>query len=263
MESMLSVKGKKLLIVKKYTFGKDKETKLGVSYKCTRRGCKATIGVDDSETVLLKSKSEHNHPPSDHLDVKKLQNGLKRKATEDICVKPSKLINNGIRGEGNTFNVSTTDVDLIRRSIYRARRSILPPLPKCISDVHSVLKAIQCVTNKGEQFLLFNNEDSQIILFSCDSNLKYLCSRDSIYCDGTFNYCPKFFLQFFTIHAVDNGHYIPLAFFVLPDKRASTYATAFKLLKDYCYNNLNLDWKLCKVICDFEKAIHTGITDLA
>ncbi|KAF0718717.1 MULE domain-containing protein [Aphis craccivora] len=41
--------------------------------------------------------------------------------------------------------------------------------------------------------------------------------------DGTFKYCPQFFLQMFTIHGLKNGH-IPLIFYLLPDKSIETYS---------------------------------------
>lgn len=67
---MLSERGKKLLIVKNYTFRKDSETVLGVSYRCTKRGCSASISVDKSEVVLLKQKGNHNHAFDENLHVK-------------------------------------------------------------------------------------------------------------------------------------------------------------------------------------------------
>lgn len=70
METVLSERGKKLIVVNKYTFRKDKEVSLGVSYRCTNKGCKASISVDKSEQVLLKTKNEHNHPAVENLGIK-------------------------------------------------------------------------------------------------------------------------------------------------------------------------------------------------
>lgn len=70
METMLSERGRKLLIVENYTFRKDKETLLGVSYRCTKRRCSASISVDKSEEVLLQQKGNHNHPFNENLHVK-------------------------------------------------------------------------------------------------------------------------------------------------------------------------------------------------
>lgn len=70
MESMLSVRGKKLLIVEKYTSRKDKETTLGISCRCTKKGCTASISVDKSEEILLERNGCHNHPCKENLEVK-------------------------------------------------------------------------------------------------------------------------------------------------------------------------------------------------
>lgn len=70
METMLSERGKKLIIVNKYTFRKDKESLSGVSYRCTKKSCTASITVDISEQVLLQTKNQHNHPCSENLNVK-------------------------------------------------------------------------------------------------------------------------------------------------------------------------------------------------
>lgn len=70
METMLSVRGKKLIVLDKYTFRKDKETALGVTYRCTQKQCAASVRVDKSEEVLLQRKNCHNHPWSENLDVK-------------------------------------------------------------------------------------------------------------------------------------------------------------------------------------------------
>ena len=70
----------------------------------------------------------------------------------------------------------------------------------------------------GEQFLLINDNIKNFILFSCESNLRNLSSISQIYVDGTFRCCTKYFCQLFTIHALINDHYYPIAYFLLPDK---------------------------------------------
>lgn len=259
MEKMLSVRGKKLIVIDKYTFRKDKETEFGVSYRCTVKTCTASISVDRTEEVLLQLKGHHNHPCVENLQIKKLQNGVKRKASEDISLRPSKIINDGISAASNVLsNLTIQNIDNIRKSVYRSRRSVLPSLPRSLQDIHSALDSYECLTSKGEHFLLVNNSSLQIILFSCHSNLNYLCSRSKIYVDGTFNFCPKYFMQLFTVHTVENGHYIPLVFILLPNKASETYTNAFELLRNYC-NKINLCFNPKEIVCDFEKSIHISI----
>lgn len=190
----------------------------------------------------------------------KIQNGIKRKATDDLSERPTKLINRAFH-DGSSEGVTTQDLKNIRQSIYRSRRSLLPKLPQSREDVHDALESVECVTNKNEKFLLINNRENNIIIFSCETNLKYLCTCSKIYIDGTFDYCTKFFCQLFTIHAFKNGHYIPVVFMLLPDKQSSTYATAFNLLIEYCHR-ITLVFNPAEVVCDFENSIHLGIKQI-
>lgn len=48
--------------------------------------------------------------------------------------------------------------------------------------------------------------------------------------DGTFSYSPKYFYQLFTIHIANNSYYIPLVFFLLPNKETTIYEQAFHSL---------------------------------
>ena len=89
-------------------------------------------------------------------------------------------------------------------------------------------------TDLNEQFLLINDPNCHIIIFSCGTNLKVLCESEIIYMDGTFEYCPKLFTQLFSLHGLCNDHYIPLLFALLPDKKTSTYVNLFKNIIHLC-----------------------------
>lgn len=62
----------------------------------------------------------------------------------------------------------------------------------------------------------------------------------------------------FTIHGLENGHYVPLVFCLLPNKQASTYATAFSCVKDEC-SKLDISFNPETVYADFEKAVHSAV----
>jgi hypothetical protein len=98
----------------------------------------------------------------------------------------------------------------MRQCLYRTR-SILPSLPRSLEDVHDSFDSCECKTNLSENFLLVNNRTFNIILFSCKTNLEYLCSPKKIY---DVEYCSKFLIQLFTIHAVENGHYFFGIYFI-------------------------------------------------
>lgn len=87
----------------------------------------------------------------------------------------------------------------VKRNMYNARRKTMPALPKSIDEVHEVLGSMEILTNRNTNFLIVNDRQEKIIIFSCDTNLKTFCASKYIYVDGTFSYCAKYFKQMFTI----------------------------------------------------------------
>jgi hypothetical protein len=52
-------------------------------------------------------------------------------------------------------------------------------------------------TKQNENILLVNDEKENIIIFSCETNLKFLSTVDNIYMDGTFDFTAWFFFTIF------------------------------------------------------------------
>jgi len=153
------------------------------------------------------------------------------------------------------FFVIYVELQRVKRNMYNARRKSMPALPKSIDEVHEVLESMEIVTNRNTKFLLINDRQEKIIIFSCDTNLKTLCTSKYIYIDGTFSFCTKFFKQMFTIHDHINGHYIPLVFCLLAGKTTNTYISCLKHVVEKC-SVINCEFKPIAVISDFEKAIY-------
>jgi hypothetical protein len=76
--------------------------------------------------------------------------------------------------------------------------------------------------------------------------------------DGIFKYCPRFFLQMFIIQGLKKGHYIPLIFFLLPDKSIETYTFTLHCIVNKC----NLFFSPIFVTVDFGIAIHKAIVEI-
>lgn len=128
-----------------------------------------------------------------------LSNSLKRKAIEDITERPTKILRKELRVHPEN-QLTTTDLNRIKKNIYWARRSNMSgPLPKSKLEVHDCLDNYPLITNKNENFLLINDSTRNIIMLSCRTNLEFLVDNvKHIYVDGTFDYCCKFFTQLFT-----------------------------------------------------------------
>lgn len=77
--------------------------------------------------------------------------------------------------------------------------------------------------------MLFNDEEEEIVIFACRSNLKFMCGKDTFYMDGTFDHCPKYFLQMFTTHVFDNGVYFPVVYCLLKDLQQASADFGFEV----------------------------------
>lgn len=86
----------------------------------------------------------------------------------------------------------------------------------------------------------------------------FFSCKPNFFCRYTIEYCPKYFLQVFTIHSIQNGHYILLVVMLLPNKHHDTYNIAFRLLSEHC-DNTHLHLQLKRIVSDYEKAIHCSI----
>ncbi|KAL4153054.1 hypothetical protein QTP88_000887 [Uroleucon formosanum] len=257
-EQFMSQREKCLKIISNFKFRKiNRPLSSGeVKWRCTVKTCRAflkTVGDDDR---ITEQSLNHNHESlSDQNLQKQFVTGIvKRKATEDICTKPSKIFCNGIKNIP-TEQLQVSDVRNIKRNIYNARRKILPPFPKSIEEIQLLLDERGVQTNRDELFLLINNKELKYIVFSCISNLKALALSKWLYIDGTFSYCPKYFTQMFIIHGFINGYYIPLAICLLSDKSTISYANCLKSICEYSFQN-NIIISPSDVVIDFEKAIH-------
>lgn len=218
----------------------------------------AFILISENETILNHDLC-HNHPP----DIKKLSrqaisNACKRKAVDDICVRPAKVINIQVADSSYKENLTTNDLNLIRHNINRSRLRIMPAIARNIEEVHKAVISINPLTDRQESFLLDNDAENNIIIFSCFSNLKCLSGSDTYYMDGTFKYSTKFFFQLFTIHCLRNGHYIPLVFCLLPNKHSHIYEEVFKRIIRLA-ETMNISLNPSRIILDFETAIHKAV----
>ena len=81
------------------------------------------------------------------------------------------------------------------------------------------------------------------------------------FCDGTFKYAPSFFLQMYTFFVIINGYYIPVAFFLLNNKKCSTYKKMIKMLMDES-SKLGYTLKFDIITVDFERAMHKAIKEI-
>ncbi|XP_060082120.1 uncharacterized protein LOC132561410 [Ylistrum balloti] len=97
-----------------------------------------------------------------------------------------------------------------KTSLYHSRAKLLPKLPTSVADI--TLENEWTLTNTGDQFVLFddNRDNTRILAFATTSNLEILSTATTLYCDGTFYTCPRFFSQLYTNHAMIDNQMYPL-----------------------------------------------------
>lgn len=264
MSLIKSSRGRDLLVVEHHSFSKQKVLKSGeIFWRCIQRNTKCsakvfTIGCDD--LTITRSHLVHNHEADPKkLEVKMVTNACKRKAEKDISEKPAKITRTAV-AECDANLLTVPDIASIRKNIYNCRRKLLPgPLPRSISEVHNAVTNYSPKTCRNESFLFLNHPEFNVIVFSCETNIRLLCKLKTLYMDGTFSYSTKFFLQLFTIHGLENGHYVPLAYCLLKDKLSMTYKHLFSLLKSKIIETFQLSLEPTEIFVDFEKAIHCAL----
>ena len=138
--------------------------------------------------------------------------------------------------------------------MYNARRKLCPfTLPRSISMVHVVLDELMLKTCRDKPFLLVNDSQKHIVIFSCRTNLDILRTMETVFVDGTFSYCTKFFKQLFTVHGICNGHYVQLYYALLPNKTTESYENFVDHLLEIC------PFTPSETVLDFKTAIHNAL----
>lgn len=125
-------------------------------------------------------------------------------------------------------------------------------------QVFAALRTMDVKTVKEENFLVMNDEEKGIVIFSCKTNLEQLCKTKIILMDGTFEYCTKHFTQLFTIHSYADNQYVPLVFCLLQDKKKRSYTEALDATRKECAEHGLQFHPECAVV-DFEEAIHGSL----
>lgn len=259
MFSMLSEKGRDLLVFEDFKFRKAVPTKKGQKWRCTNRFCRATFFTDSSGN-MIGTPVHNDHGPEKNIPRQFVSNSVKRKAVEDISIRPAKLVRTEACKAPDEIRkkLDREDLELARKNCYAHKRSVFPPLPKDVHDVHNAVDSVNVKAKDGQNLLLVNDRSQNIIIFAALTSLAFLCNLSTAYMDGTFTYSTAFFTQLFTIHGLKNGHYVPLVFCLLPNKAASTYEAAFRLIVNKCLEH-GLTFYPERIVVDFEISIHLAI----
>ncbi|XP_072158319.1 uncharacterized protein [Bemisia tabaci] len=137
---MTSEKGKFIIVRDGFKFYRKAVLKTGTEkWACIKKDCRAQFFTSEqisegSVPEILDFKGTHDH---EKVNEKKLQRGkisaqVKRKAVENACERPTKIVNSVLKVE-SFDKITTGDLSLIKRNAYNARRKSWGSLhPKCL-----------------------------------------------------------------------------------------------------------------------------------
>ena len=126
----------------------------------------------------------------------------------------------------------------IQNTVYRQRK--LAGVPK--SSITSLSELIipegfrtLCTPDGIQEFLKYdsgpNEGSNRFLMFSTDRNLDLMKNATTAFYDGTFSIVPKIFMQLFTLHIQIGEANYPMVYFLLPNKKQTTYVAALNKLK--------------------------------
>ena len=177
IKKLESNREKPVIIIDGYKYRQTFVKKSGeIRWRCTTKECPATVYTDEQCITILSGSLEH---PTHETNPQKLMRQIlrtacKRKATEMISERPSKIICSelfNIKEE----NLQRNDLKCIRQSMYRERKKLYTAQPKNKQEFQQILQEIGVMTNEDEDFVLTN--DSEIVILGCEANLIFFMFR--------------------------------------------------------------------------------------
>jgi len=131
------------------------------------------------------------------------------------------------------------DIKRLRNDMYKSRAKVLLPNPTNVLIWSSLVYChIKITAVRNEYFVLDNDENKNVIIFSCEKNLHFLSHVENLYVDDMFKYSAIFFEQMFTIRAYKNGHYniiylYTISFLPISYKSVQIYEFVFKKITEH------------------------------
>jgi len=142
---------------------------------CTNTKCKCYIKCNESPEIFVGGRGYvlHNQDADREacLNRQILNNSVKRKAMEDLCERPHKLIHRELRSQ-QLITLTYKFIRNISRNMHKARFSQLLPFA---TDNWRNSWSIKCCTsvNKFDRSCLLMTRKKTIVMFSCKNNLQF------------------------------------------------------------------------------------------
>ena len=216
-------------------------------YICSKKSetkCLVTVTVDTEKDMITSTKGTHNH------DNDIVKNEVKAKVDENIIKAAANVytsprsvlqdISDEVLDDENTKSglLYILKSNTVAKALSRKRKSDLnyPAMPTSIDEL--IVPDMMKKTADGEDFLILetqtNGKKEKVIGFASPTMLQVLRESREWFIDGTWDFVGRtFFSQAWIIVArLPSGLSVASAFFLLPDKQASTYKLALNALTE-------------------------------
>ena len=246
-------KGAPSIVFEGFTFRKDRADERGHSifWRCRHKGCPGRLVSDESMRRAKLTKPHQGHLPNKNIGkAEKVVEKMKERVTKE------KIPVNRIYREEMREVVNDPEVlELIptfakmKSAFYKSRKQTFGAVPESLEKLE-IPEQLQRLES-GENFLLFQEEGNQIIVFGTDKDFCTVCSSDELFVDGTFDAVPSFFSQLFTIHTFNGEKQFPRLYCFLGNKTAEIYTRLIAALKDLATRK-GLEFSPRRITSDFE-----------
>ena len=237
-----------------------------------KNGCNVTLTVDKEKDMIISVRGEHNHD-SDLVRTQVLKHVKEslENAERNPTVPPRQILQNiteKVLADPTTRETGVGSIPLMKtisRTIQKKRKTLLdcPDIPRSWEDVE-VPEALK-TDSSGEPWVILDdhtdeddNSSPKILGFASKTGLDLLKKAVLWSIDGTFEIMkPTMFSQLWIFYVLtETNASVPAAFFLLPDKKKSTYKIVLEKLN-------NLDVKPPKkIFIDFERAEISALTEV-
>ncbi|CAF2997181.1 unnamed protein product [Rotaria sp. Silwood2] len=246
MSIVQSCKGKDQLLLDGYRYRHTNKSL--INWRCVKHNCNGSAMFDGAQYVKL---NDHIHPPNpDEVIAAEFKSKIQQRATTSYDP-PRRIIHEALLNVHKDDALALPSYAASQRLIGRKRKknNISLPNPTCFQDI--VIPDQLKLTNSGDRFLLYDNEDndSRIIILSSDDDLKRLSQCDHWHADGTFRVAPQLFYQLYTLHGVIRGRSLPCVYAILPGKSESVYDKLFHVILQHVTKHPR------SISIDYEKAV--------
>lgn len=196
----------------------------------------------------------HNHASDPaKIAVYKTMEDIRKRAANNTSEVPRNVVNNCTSELPNSVTINLPSLRNMRQTAKRSRQKVIKSTsnPASLSDF--VLEGEYTKTTRNEKFLQYDSDvddPKRFIIFATEANLNLLLNSEHLLFDGTFDTEPTFFTQLVTLHILKYDTTFPIAYALLPDKKAVSYERFFKKIIE-----LRPTLKPLTIIIDFEPAM--------